>query len=427
LSEKFHRRSLLGRTGGVALLSALSGWSGVAGSGRIAFVQQDGLWLRDLPAGQPRKIFGAGKVESPRFSASGDWISCFFEGSLCVISCEYGIQAKIDGSQLALAAPAAQWLPGRDELLVDGLEGLLLVRAANGWSNPFRTIRNARTPVLFGASGSEIVYADVVTSGKEPGGEPNRTGRLCRIAIDRAVDQPTVLFSKHQAALIPCAWSTTEKCVIYWENEEFSSSLAADGLALFRLPDTGGTPRSLGLGTLVHSDLAALSLKQDLLALSAGEGREEWVHERIALIHLKTGKVSYLTAANVAAVCPAWSPGGDRLAFTSAPASDGEASGKRLLEQRRIWSSGIGSNARLLQLTGDERYRDEQPLWSADGTHILFCRIDRSGQKSLWLMEAGGKAQVQVAGPIAAAQAWFEYYGYINWRSMFDWTGHRSG
>ncbi len=72
-------------------------------------------------------------------------------------------------------------------------------------------------------------------------------------------------------------------------------------------------------------------------------------------------------------------------------------------------------------LTGDSRYRDEEPVWSADARHILFCRMAEDNSKTLWLMRADGTDAVQLAGPLQGMDdSWFGYYGYISWRDVFD-------
>ena len=60
-------------------------------------------------------------------------------------------------------------------------------------------------------------------------------------------------------------------------------------------------------------------------------------------------------------------------------------------------------------------------MWSANGRHILFGRIDRGNHQTLWLMEAENPSPIQVAGPLGSDETWFGYYGYIDWRSMVDW------
>ena len=71
-------------------------------------------------------------------------------------------------------------------------------------------------------------------------------------------------------------------------------------------------------------------------------------------------------------------------------------------------------------------------MWSADGKHILFCRIANDNSRTLWLMRADGTDAVQLAGPLyldpgplAADDSWFGYYGCIEWRNTFDWMRGR--
>jgi Tol biopolymer transport system component len=229
--------------------------------------------------------------------------------------------------------------------------------------------------------------------------------------------------------LIPCAWSSAAKSIVYWFDEDFSASLAADGLDLYQLRDNAGSPKSLNVSTLVNADFAALSPDQKSLAITAGAGREEWERKRIAIIDLKTTNISYVTEPTVAAVCPAWSMDGNQIAFSSAPSysNKAEAEGdewKRLLQKRRIWLCGTDGTSTPRQLTNDPRYRDEEPVWSHGGTHILFCRIDVSGNKSIWLLDLNNNDTQFIAGPLAALpfdDAPFGYYGYVAWRKLFDW------
>ncbi len=212
------------------------------------------------------------------------------------------------------------------------------------------------------------------------------------------------------------------------EDLDFSASLMADGLELFSVPADGGSPRSLGVSTLVHNDMLSLSPDRTRLAITAGSGRYEWAHKRIAIVDLNTSAVSFLTDGRTAAVCPSWCPRGDRIAFSAAPSpataatvAGGEPA-RRLLEKRRIWITGVSETSTPKQLTDDPLYRDEEPMWSADGSHILFARIDRNDNQTLWLMDAESPHPIQVAGPLHTVdQAWFGYYGYIDWRAKVDW------
>jgi dipeptidyl aminopeptidase/acylaminoacyl peptidase len=148
------------------------------------------------------------------------------------------------------------------------------------------------------------------------------------------------------------------------------------------------------------------------------------------------------------ALYPAWSPDGSLLAFSAAPAApssvDGGPEAKAYLDRRRIWVADASGRTDPKQITQDDRYRDEEPSWSADGTHILFGRIAQDGTQALWLMGASGENPIQISGPLELGgdwdfkvsagsedvalprqadikSAWFGYYGHISWRKRFDW------
>ena len=97
----------------------------------------------------------------------------------------------------------------------------------------------------------------------------------------------------------------------------------------------------------------------------------------------------------------------------------------RFLQLRKIWVLDPVGAAPPRQLTKDPHYRDEEPLWSADSSHILFARMDYQSRASLWLMESSGSNAREVCrlktygDPIE--EGWFGYYGYIDWRTAFDW------
>ncbi|HEV3197514.1 MAG TPA: hypothetical protein VGZ73_06390 [Bryobacteraceae bacterium] len=424
------RRSFLWGAGGAAFGSALTAWSAEGTLGRIAYVQQDGLWIRSLPRGKPERLVSGIGLDLPRFSPSGKWIAYFQESVLHVVSAG-------GGYGIGLGTPdrcdsGALWRPDGGELLANGPAGLRVFTPANGWGKPIREIRNASLPIVFSPDGKEIIYGDAVNSGRVPGGVP-RTGRLCRVKLDGTGGEPKVLVSKPYSGLFPCAWSGGDQ-VLYWDDPDFSASFAADGLELFRTPAAGGTPQSMGVSTLVHYDMLALSPEKTRMTVSAGNGRYEWEGKRIAIIDLNTVAISYLTDASLSSVCPAWSPRGDRIAFAAAPSppSGAEVGGgrpaKRLLDRRRIWIGGVAAAEAPRRLTNDDFYRDEEPMWSGDGRSILFGRIDSGNERTLWLTDVEGGRPIQVAGPLyartgltGADEGWFGYYGYIDWRRMMDW------
>jgi len=159
------------------------------------------------------------------------------------------------------------------------------------------------------------------------------------------------------------------------------------------------------------------------MALTVGSGRETWTNKRIVLVDLKTAGREYLTDETIAAFSPTFSPDGQHIAYVAAPDVGhvwGGDEAKAGTAQRRIWvMNADGSDQR--PLTDDPAYRDERPLWSADGTQVLFARLDEDGRASLWLMDAAGGATEQVVDELTPAPEWFGYYGHIAWDQLFDW------
>jgi len=252
-----------------------------------------------------------------------------------------------------------------------------------------------------------------------------------------------------------------------------SASLQADGLELYVTNIRTGQSGTAGATTLVHEDMVALSPAKDLIAVTSGGGRETWANKAVALIDLSSGKplVRNLTEASVSAQLASWSPDGGKLAWSAAP--DAETIHKQQLlargqktitvvdprtgapkqipltpklslgatdelikqsvRSRRIWVAEIGPRYVGRQLTNEPRYSDEEPRWSRDGSHILFCRLDVSREgpaaKTIWLMAEDGSGARQVAGPIAySSDLWkgeelvfYGYYGYTDWPGTFDW------
>jgi hypothetical protein len=127
--------------------------------------------------------------------------------------------------------------------------------------------------------------------------------------------------------------------------------------------------------------MVSFSPDERRIAVCAGGGRDAWAGKLIAVIELQNGAISYLTGARMSAVTPAWSSHGTAIAYSAAPSPaanpdpGGGEEARRLLNHRRIWVTDAKSATPPRQLTHNSRYRGEKPVWSANGSHILFCRI----------------------------------------------------
>lgn len=419
------RRAFLFTTAGAVLASLRQGWSEPETLGTIAFTQRDGLWIRRLPDGTPQKLASGAGIDSPRFSPSGDWVTFLQNDTVHVVSLDGKQSRSLDGS-------LCQWWPGRDVLLVSGPAGLKVLIAATGWTQQGGDIQGVSLPVLISPDDKDLVYSDELQVGVGPGGEAMRAGRLSRRSL-AADSQPKVLVSNYLSGQLLCTWSRKGGYIFYWDDPDFSGSAISDGLELFRVSAAGGFSQSMGVETPVYADMVVWSPAYDKLAIVAGSGRNQWEEKRIAILDPETAAISYLTDEKTAAAAPSWSPQGGTVAFSAAPGAaagaliGGGEPARRLLAKRRIWIADASGMSQSKPLTSNGRYRDEKPMWSADGKQILFCRIGRDNSKTLWLMGAGGENPVQVAelyadpGPLGVDDTWFGYYGYIDWGRMVDW------
>jgi Tol biopolymer transport system component len=164
------------------------------------------------------------------------------------------------------------------------------------------------------------------------------------------------------------------------------------------------------------------------MAVVVGSYRAAWENKVLHVPSVSTGQDVALTSPDLAIFSPAWSPDGQHIAYVAMPdAGDlvgGEPAHQGLM-QRRVFVANTSGEPQPRQLTDDPAYRDEYPLWSADGASILFARIDAGDRASLWLTPAAGGEPRQVVDalspPPEPAQSWLGYYGHVDWDKLLDW------
>ena len=129
---------------------------------------------------------------------------------------------------------------------------------------------------------------------------------------------------------------------------------------------------------------------------------------------------------------PASSGGQDKAFSTGHPiTAAGGNDAQAALMARRLWmASADGSGEQ--ELTADSAYRDVHPLWSGDGDHLLFVRVDARDLATLWLVQLGADSPVRVVDELTQGSGgpkYFDdwqttvvpYYGHMDWSVLLDW------
>ncbi len=379
--------------------------------------------------GEPRRLTLEGAHVEPRWSPSGRWLAFRSgKGDLTVMRADGNTSRTVIGIEFARSTWA--WSPAADRLAYVTRRGGLVVEDADGSNR-----RELAAPGKGGAGtgvrhiawspdGEWIAYDHIEIL--KAGQPPERYASLWRIRIDGG--EATELLDAGKPSpygFIVAGWSSDGSHILYWIDPVFSASLLADGAPLFALPAGGGAPREITQTMLAYPDFLAASPDGAQLAVIEGGGRETWSNKRLVVMNLLSGEHITLTDDQLTALSPAWSLDGQRLAYVAAPDIGFVGGGDEAragAAQRRIWIVSVENHtASPRLLTDDPAYRDERPLWSADGSVILFARLSTEDHTSLWLISADGGEPQRVVNELTPGPDWFRYYGYIDWETFYDW------
>lgn len=400
---------------------------GTSDLGTLAYIQGGHLWVKDLPDGPPRQLTLDGQASTPLWSPSHQWIVFVKDRQLWVIRRSGADAHRIAANPLGPFA----WSPVADTIAFLAQGGLFTVAADGSHRHTVVTANNQLGAGVhsfaWSPDGQQIAYARIdVLQPPQNGQPPVRFAQIVRVHPDGSAAHE-IYNAGHPSGfgLIVASWSPDGSQVLFWIDPDFSASLLADGTSLLAVPASGGTPMTITRFMLAYPDFLSWSPSERDLALVDGGGRFTWDNKFLARGQFP-GPVQRVTGPDVAVLDPAWSPDGRRLAFVSSPAAGsigGGTAADRAMAQRRIWM--MADSANLHSLTNDPRFRDERPEWSADGTSILFARL-QGQQAQLWLMRADGSDQRPVVADLSPGPGTFGYYGFLGWAALYDWSGRNA-
>lgn len=209
-------------------------------------------------------------------------------------------------------------------------------------------------------------------------------------------------------------WSPDGRYLLFRLGWQHSASLQADGLELYSIPSSGGERIRLGLA-LPYDDLLSWSPDGTRLAMTEGGGREISWNKQIAVTVPDGSSMINLSADESRAdTSPSWSPDGRKIVYVSRPVSEAVLTSDEALRGTEIWVMNSDGNDKR-QLTGALDYGDHRPLWSSDGQHILFIRV-QDEEASFWLMKSDGSRQRAIVEGLAYPG---NYYGHVDWDTLF--------
>ncbi len=418
--------------------------------GQLAYVQGGDIWTLPLfdEAAHPQRLTLDGYNREPRWSPSGKWLA--YRKERTVISSGpfaqdrdlsesrrqiWLIQANGAGEHplhQGLSVEAIAWSPVADRVAYTTPGGGLNSINADGTGLITLITEDTSVPVgekqvgqiFWSPDGKWIAYEWRI----QPASRPAVYQGLWMVAAGGG--EPFELYAaglpeKSEAILL--GWSTLGDQVLFVQNQ-MSAELPVDGGKLYAarattpLSKESATEEIEGEAVLPYADFVAPNPpggiwgEQENVAAVVGAGRNTWTNKRIRSVgQLISGEGS-------AAISVAWSPLGDKLAFVAMP-DRGELAQSDLagLMPRRIWIAQAFGDPKPHTLTNSDDYRDERPLWSADGSYLLFARLDAKGRASLWIVAASGGAPRQVVAELTPAPDPNESFGHVGWGMFYDW------
>lgn len=400
--------------------------------GKVAFVREGDIWVKDLPEGEERRLTSDGVNAEPKWSPSGEWLAFRKNaGELWLLPAGGGEARALVREELGQFA----WSPVSDHLAFSAGGGLTVKTPEDDLVRVIVPARAERGPgegedvasFAWSADGRRIAIA-----GEARGEDGDWSASLWWASAEAGADETGTMrvwnaeSTPEPSGAIVAGWSPDGKYVLYWAHY-FSQSLLADGAPLHAVAvEPGGEAQDyqLSAAMLAYRDFLAWSPDGGRLAFVDGAGRGTW--ENKTLVAAAPGaSANRLSPEEDVVLFPAWSPDGCWLAYSGGPATPGDPGSDipALIAERGIQLVAADGGERRA-LSGE---RDERPLWSADGQRILFVRV-KDGAAGLYLMQADGTGQQLVVDRLGrtAAQrgddtAWSGYYGYVDWAQEFDW------
>ncbi len=376
--------------------------------GQIAYIAGGDVWLLDLENGHTTRLTRDGYNRRPRLSADGQWVAYLKGDALHVVNVHETQEMQLS----AAGSSDYAWSRQGGRLAYATTDGLA-IWVAESQSAQSLPVKMAPLNRLSWHPDGEWLALDNSDSSPR---------QIIKISADGLHQE--ILFAASTLMDVPrlAGWSPDGRWLVLWAGSR-APAVEEDGLPLCLIPAMGGELTCRDERVLLWPDYLSWS-EAGQLVLIAGGGRETWVGKSLVILEPGNPEPQQLVhVGEQAPIQPAWSPAGSVIAYSAGPVTPLDAAyaqRDQSLQGRHIWLVDIATGRRQ-QLTGDKDYRDERPVWLADGAYILFARMDNNAA-SLWLMRSDGSGLRQVVAELTPRPDPLGVYGHVDWGNWWDWT-----
>lgn len=377
--------------------------------GKVAYVMGSDLWIYDLDTSQTVRLTLDGYNSHPQWAIDSSKIAFRKRDQLWVMD----LTANQDFLVSELPIEWFTWSSSSSRLFYFSRgEGIVI------WDVTNQTARTA-IPISSDYSIENFVWDD---NGKtllfNKGSVEDGSYVVAMERFDPEQKDTVTIFDTSNMREVPLLGEVSPggQWLAFWRWDTEITFFEKEGLPVCMIPVPGGEPQCTASKSIPLNQFLDWSLDDQLAYFT--------IEQNLVIADPKrSSEQSLVDLAYESPIYPAWAPHGERLAYSatsigaekSSDAQDQDAT----CIKRRIWVIEIGSK-RLQQLTNDDRFCDESPLWSVDGKHILFARLDKENA-SLWLMRSNGEGLTPIVPELTPKPEPLGEHGYIDWPAWWDW------